>query len=177
MRSPSPRSLRPAAGDSVRNALFGLSSWLLPLLLTLAVTPVVVRSLGPERYGLFALVLGAGGYALGLTPARALVRQLAAYRASQQMHRAGELLATATLLTLAMGVLLGLALALGSGWLAHSVLSLPAELRGVATQALLLAALGVPFGMLSQVFAAVPQALRRIDLFGRLATLLAILLV
>ena len=171
------RASRPAAGDSMRNALFGLSSWLLPLLVTIVVTPVVVRALGAERFGLLALALGAGGYALGLTPARALLRQLATYRAGHELPRAGELLATATLLTVALGTLLGLLLAVSSGWLARSVLRLPEDLRAVAAQALLLAAIGVPFGMLSQVFAAVPQALRRIDLYGRLTTLLAVVLV
>ncbi len=170
-------STHPAAGDSVRNALFGLFSWLLPLLLTIGVTPVVVRSLGAERFGLLALVLGAGGYALGLTPARALLRQLAAHRADDRMQLAGGLVATAMLLTLALGAALGLGLALSSGFLARSVLRLPGELRGVAAQALLIAALGVPLGMLGQLFAAVPLALRRIDLYTRWTTLLAILLV
>ena len=108
MRSIPLRFPDPVAGDSMRNALFGLSSWLLPLILTVVVTPVVVRSLGAERFGLLALVLGAGAYAVGLTPARAIVRQLAAYRAQDQLQRAGELMATATLLTLALGA--------SSGW-------------------------------------------------------------
>lgn len=172
--SPAPR---PAAGDSVRHALFGLASWLLPLLLTVVVTPIVVRALGTERYGLLALVLGAGGYALGLTPARALIQQLAVYRAADQLQRAGALLATATLFTLALGGILGLLLAASSGWLAHSVLRLPEDLRDLAAQALLLAGCGVPLAMLSQLFAAVPQAQRRIDLYSRLTTLLAIALV
>lgn len=167
----------PAGGDAVRNALSGLATWLVPLLLTVVVTPLVVRSLGAERFGLFALVLGAGGYALGLTPARAVVRQLAGYRANDQLGRAGELLATATLLTVALGALLGLALALGADWLAGAVLRVAPDLRESAAQALRVAALGVPLGMLAQTFGAVPQALRRIDLYGRLTTLLAVVLI
>ena len=40
-----------------RNAAYGVLSWLLPLGLTLLVTPSIVRGLGTDLYGLYAIIL------------------------------------------------------------------------------------------------------------------------
>ena len=42
----------------VKNGVFSALSWFFPLLLAFIVTPIVVRGLGGELYGLYAVILG-----------------------------------------------------------------------------------------------------------------------
>ncbi|MEZ5333269.1 MAG: hypothetical protein R2991_14790 [Thermoanaerobaculia bacterium] len=162
--------------DSARNAASGLLSWLVPFLLALVVTPAVVHSLGAERYGVYALVVGLGAYALGLTPAQPVIREVAAYRARGHEGRLGSVMSAAMLLASTIGLLLAVGLGLGAEWVATSVLEVAAGSRQAAVQALRIFAIGIPLAMSSQVLGAVPQGFQRFDLYGRVVVSMAVVL-
>lgn len=162
--------------DPARNALYGLLSWLAPFLLALVVTPIVVRGLGAESYGLYSLIVGLGAYALGLMSAQPVIREVAAYRAGDRMDRIGSLLSTAALLTITIGSLVACCLWFGAVWISTSLLQVAPESQHAAVLGLRLFALAVPLAMLTQVFSAVPQGFQRFDGYGRTITSMAVVL-
>ncbi len=42
----------------LKNVLFGFSTWILPVGLSFAATPIIIKNLGNSEYGIYALILG-----------------------------------------------------------------------------------------------------------------------
>lgn len=161
---------QPSVFRNLRHALLG---WGLPVLAALLTTPIVVRALGTEPYGLYALVVGLGGQVLGLGLGRALTRHVAAAQACADSARVGALISAATLLAGLLGLLSALVLVLASPWISMA-LKLDAALQTQARDALLLTALAFPVAAWTQVFGALPQALQRFDLAAAVTNGLAL---
>ncbi len=81
----------------LRSAFFGFISWLLPLGLTFYATPLVVRRLGVEEYGLYALVLGFVSYSFTFSIGRAVTKYVAEFRATGETEKINEVLAATPL--------------------------------------------------------------------------------
>lgn len=160
-----------------RNVLFGFLSWLLPLGVTFLLTPLIVHGLGAEAYGLYALVMGFVAYSFTFNVGRAITKYVAAYRASGQSERLGEVLSTTLLINLVIGVLSALALALCANVLVTRVLNIAPQFQANARLAFYLAAVGLLVTMLSQVFNAVPQAVQRFDVYSLIATCTAMTII
>lgn len=153
-----------------RNVLFGFLSWFLPLGFTFALTPLIVRRLGADAYGLYALVMGFVGYSFNFSIGRAITKYVSAFRANNQTERIGEVLSSTFILNLCVSLASAAALALMADWLVTRVLHIAPPLQPQARVAFYLAALGLIFTMLSQVFNAVPQAAQRFDIYSLIAT-------
>jgi hypothetical protein len=86
----------------------GLASWALPLAVVFAVTPSLLRALGPERFGVLMIILVtpllASQMELGITSSS--VRRLAAVLAAGRVD-AGRMLFTLTVSLGAIGLVLG----------------------------------------------------------------------
>lgn len=162
-----------APSSSLRNGGHALLAWGLPLAVSLVATPIVVRGLGAEPYGLYALALGLGGQTLGLSLGRALTRHVAVAHASRDAQRLSALVSNAIGLCGLLGLLGTAALAVASGWLSRS-LNVPTPLQAQAHAALLLTALSFPLAAGAQVLSALPQALQRYELSSRVAAGVAI---
>jgi O-antigen/teichoic acid export membrane protein len=154
-----------------RNVMFGFISWLLPLGLTFALTPLIVHGLGAQDYGLYALVMGFIAYSFTFNVGRAITKYVAAYRASNQDERIGEVLSTTLMVNLLMGIISAVALAMAANVLVTRVLNIAPHLQANALLAFYLAAAGLLVTMLSQVFSAVPQAVHRFDIYSLVTTL------
>ena len=164
--------MTPAPASVGRNSLLNLLGQALPLLVGLAAIPVTARALGPERFGLLALIWALVGYfgVLDLGLGRAATRFVAA---SLARGDAGSLAGAATL-TLASQVLVGgvagLALALLAPLLSQRVLAVPAALQPEAVAALRMAAVSVPLVGLSLGARAILEGARRFDLVNWIRT-------
>jgi len=94
---------------SVR-ALWGLASWALPLAVVFAVTPALLRALGPERFGMLMIVLVtpllASQFEFGITSSG--VRRMAAMLATGKVDAGGTLFTLAIVLG-AIGFVIGAA--------------------------------------------------------------------
>jgi O-antigen/teichoic acid export membrane protein len=156
-----------------RNLRHALLTWALPLMGALVTTPLVVRLLGTEAYGLYVLVLGLGGQVLGLSLGRALTRHVAEAHARGDVRRLGALVSAALSLAGGLALLGALALALASAWLGRA-LHLEGALQTQARQALLLTALAFPVAAWMQVLGALPQALQRYEWTSRVTGALAL---
>jgi O-antigen/teichoic acid export membrane protein len=153
-----------------RNIMFGFLSWFLPLGITFALTPLIVHGLGAEAYGLYALVMGFVAYSFTFNVGRAITKYVAAYRASNQAERIGDVLSTTLMVNLIVGILGVGALAACTNVLVTRVLNIAPEFQANARLAFYLASVGLLLTMISQVFNAVPQAVQRFDVYSVIAT-------
>src|SRR5579859_5441265 len=150
----------------LRNMLLNVGGRGILTLLALAVTPVLVRKLGTDVYGIYVLAFTLGGTLsildVGLTPAVVMLLSRA-WQANDrpQMER---ILGTALTTYLAVGVVLAGVVALLVPWLTVTLLHVPPRLQSQAEISLWLSTASFLIAMLFSVFNSVPTALERFDL-------------
>ena len=151
-----------------RNVALNALGWLLPMLLALGAIPVLVRALGPARFGVLSLVWTLVGYFslfdLGL--GRALTQLVAERLGRDERDQLPGLVWTATWLLVPLGIVGGAAVALLAPWLVERVLRVPPALRQESVAAFRWIGLAVPFTVSTAGFRGVleaVQAFRRIN--------------
>ena len=131
----------------MRNTAWNLLGQFLPLVAGVFAIPVVVRSLGTERFGLLTLVWMVVGYFslfdFGL--GRALTSLVAQKIGESKEHELPSLISTAKLLMLAFSIAGGLALALAAPWLVRDVLNITPALQTEGIRSCYLLSLSLPF--------------------------------
>jgi O-antigen/teichoic acid export membrane protein len=161
----------------VRSSIYGFSTWLLPLALSFVATPTIVKSLGHEDYGIYALVLGFIAYSFNFNVGRAITKYIAEYRAGGESEKIREVISATLFINLAVGsfgllVIFGLAKIL-----VYDVLKIQPDSQEKTVYALYIAGLTIFFLMLNQVFNAILQGLHRFDLYAKIFNLNNILLI
>jgi O-antigen/teichoic acid export membrane protein len=151
-----------------RNVLYSLTGWIVPVALGVIATPIIVRSLGPHEYGIYALILGFIAYSFNFNIGRATTKYVAEYRASGDTGKIPEIISATFAVNLFVG-LVGIGLILVSGpWIVGSVFQIDETLRAETLTALNISAF-IIFGlMLSQVFISVIQGVNRFDVFSKI---------
>ncbi len=161
----------------VRSSIYGFSTWLLPLALSFIATPVIVRTLGHEDYGIYALVLGFIAYSFNFNVGRAITKYIAEYRAAGEREKITEVISATLFINLALGGA-GLLTVLGAArFLVADVLNLQTGSQEKTIYALYVAALTIFFLMLNQVFYAILQGLHRFDVYAKIYNLNNVLLI
>jgi O-antigen/teichoic acid export membrane protein len=154
----------------VRNVALNALGWLLPVSLALVVVPVLVRTLGADRFGVLSLAWSLIGYFslfdLGL--GRALTQVLSERLGRGAHDDLPSLTWTALWLMLPLGVAGGLVVWLLAPWLATSVLRIPPALQGESTRAFQFLALAIPFTVSTAGFRGILEATQA---FGRVNAL------
>lgn len=158
-----------------RSAAFGFLSWLLPLGLTFFATPLIVKRLGVEEYGLYALILGFIGYSFTFSIGRAVTKYVAEYQGSRQTERIKEVLAATLWVNFAVSVVGIFFLCFGARFIVVTLFEIKPELQENAIIAFYLASITIFFVMLAQVFSGVIQAAHRLDVFSGITTIVSVL--
>ena len=158
------------------NTLWSVISWCFPLGLAFIATPIVVRQLGNEQYGVFAIALGFVSYAFSSGIGRISAKYIPEYRNSGEEGKISEVVSATFWLTLAVGVIQAGALALAAPYIVSDVLLVSPESQQAVVYALYLASAGGLLLMLSYVFQFVLQGLHRFDILALISNLSAILL-
>src|SRR3990172_2407934 len=158
------------AGRLVSNVLYTLNAKLVLLGLSFVTVPILVRGLGVEAYGLYALTAVLIGYFtfLDLGTSQALVKHLSEALARGEQQRAQRLIETGLTLFLSMGVFGGLVIGALAESFALSVLHVPSTLADAAQVALRLAAVGFTVTMAMNGLLAVPLACQRLDIVAKM---------
>lgn len=159
-----------------RNILYGFLSAFLPLILTLAVTPLVVRGLGVESYGLFVLIIGFISYSFNFGIGRAVTKYVAQYRATGEVERIEDVLSATLFLNLLVGFIGAGILILLAKPFVRDVLLIEDDLQGKAVIGFYIAAVTIALFLLQQVFIAVLQAVGRFDWFSHITTIFGVVL-
>lgn len=160
----------------VKNGVYSALSWFLPIVLAFVSTPIIVRGLGTEQYGLYALILGFISYSFTFGIGRIAAKYVAEFRASGESDKIAESV-SATFWFSLMIALLGITLVgLTARMIVVDVLIIPEDQQGVAVTALYLACVTILVTMLSQVFQYVLQGVHSFDRYLLLTNLSGFLL-
>lgn len=142
----------------LRHTAFNLIGLGAPLLVAVGTIPVLIHALGPARFGLLTLIWAVvsyfGLFDLGL--GRALTQQLAVVFANKEHQKVGPLVATATLLMAALGILAGVLMAAAASWGVGLIHDVPD--RQEAINAVYAMALAMPFVVLTSGFRGILEA-------------------
>lgn len=160
----------------IRNGAFSALSWFLPLLLAFIVTPIVVRGLGDELYGLYAVILGFISYSFTFGIGKTAAKYVAEYRASGEPDKISESVSAALWFSLSIALLGTLVIATTARPIVVDVLNIAPELQGTAVTALYLASITILMTMLSQVFQCILQGVHRFDRYVLLTNVSGFLL-
>jgi len=152
----------------LRNVLFGLSTWIVPLFLGLIVTRVVVRSLGHHDYGIYALVLGFIAYSFNFSIGRAITKYLATYLAAGEIDKARSIISATAFVTLSVASLGVISIIGLSNWLVSDVFTIDAASQADALSALRLASVTIFVLMVTQIATAILQGLHRFDIYSNI---------
>jgi O-antigen/teichoic acid export membrane protein len=135
-------------------------------LLALVVTPVLVRRLGTEVYGIYVIAFTLGGSLsildVGLTPAVVMLLSRAWH--VQDRAEMERILGTALTAYFAVGLTLTACVAAAVPWIATSLLHISERLRGDAEAALWISTASFLLSLMFSVFNSVPTALERFDI-------------
>lgn len=164
---------KPAASSKniVLNSIYGFSTWLLPLALSFFATPIIVKSLGHEDYGIYALVLGFIAYSFNFNVGRAITKYIAEYRAAGEIEKITEIISSTLFINLALGGASLLIIFSTANLLVADVLKIQAESQAKSVYALYVAGLTIFFLMFNQVFNAILQGLHRFDVYAKIFNL------
>ena len=158
------------------NSLFSVGAWLFPIILGFVSTPTLVRNLGSEQYGLFAIVLGFMSYSFTFGIGKVAGKFVPEYEASGETGKSVDAVSATFMLTLTVALIGALGLIIGAPMIVRDVLLVDAEHQQTVIYALYIAAAVGVGSMLSQVFQFVLQGLHRFDNYVVLMNLYALML-
>ncbi len=170
-RPTNPAKPHPLTQGLTRNITFNLIGWAWPIALSIFSIPFIVKSLGNDAYGVFAIVSIVAGY-LGLLHApisMGNVRFMAEAYAQQEWSELRKAALAGLLIIGALSLLGGLVMFWAADWLAKDVFSIPAPLAGTAVIAFHLAALSFALNGIIGAVQSIPTAMRRYDILNKVA--------
>jgi O-antigen/teichoic acid export membrane protein len=154
-----------------RNVLYGFSTWILPMGLSFIATPIIIKSLGDQDYGIYALVLGFVGYSFNFSFGRAITKYIAEFRANGENEKIPDLISSALFINLAVGLFSVSIICFSANWLVLFVLKIDAESQSKSVTALYIASAIIFFSMLNQIFNSALQGIHRFDVYSKIFNL------
>lgn len=151
-----------------RNVAYGVSTWIIPMILSFFATRVIVKSLGEKDYGTYALVFGFVAYSFNFSFGRAITKYVAEYRANGETHKIKDVISATFLINTAVGLLGVSIILLISKRLVIDVFQIEEMNQDKTVLALRIAAGIVFFLMLNQIFNAVLQGIHRFDVYSNI---------
>ncbi|HEY0427883.1 MAG TPA: oligosaccharide flippase family protein [Pyrinomonadaceae bacterium] len=152
----------------IRNIFYGFLTWIFPLCLSFVATPIIVRALGNDDYGIYALVIGFIGYSFTFSIGRAITKYVAEYRANGEPEKIRDIVSATFFINITVGVCGVLLICLLANWLVRDVFKIEASAQDKTVMAMYLASAIIFVTMLTQVFSAVLQGLQRFDVYSKI---------
>jgi len=152
----------------VRNIFYGFLTWILPLGLSFAATPLIVKTLGDEDYGIYALVLTFIGYSFTFSIGRAITKYIAEYRANGETEKIRDIISATFFINITVGLFGALIICLSANRLVTDVFRIDAEMQNKTVVAMYMASAIIFLTMLTQVFNAVLQGIQRFDVYSKI---------
>lgn len=147
----------------------------MPLGLTFISTPIIIRKLGTEQYGLYAVILGFLGAGFSTGVGKLAAKYIPEYRAAGSPDQLSRSLSSTVLITVVLGALQAILLSALSPWLAHNILLLEGRNATVLITGMQIAAVTGLVMMNGQVFQFAVQGLHRFDIYSGLTIVGALL--
>lgn len=151
-----------------RNILYGFSTWILPLGLSFLATPLIVKNLGNDDYGIYTLVLSVAGYTFNLSFGRAVTKYIAEYRANGETEKIRDVISASFFINTAIGLVSLLIICLSAEWVVSVVLQIGQADHQKTVTALYVAAFIIFSLVINQVFNAILQGIHRFDVYSKI---------
>src|SRR5262245_20974629 len=155
-----------------RNAFINIVGQAIPLLVGVLTAPTVVRGLGADRYGVFAMALAVLGYfsVFDLGLGRAATRFVAAALGQGTEERLPTIVWTTVAVQMFVGLFGTLVLALSTSLVVEHVLHIESHLRHEARATFYILAFSIPAVLVSGSLRGVLEAAQRFDLVNAVAS-------
>lgn len=159
------------SGKSViRNVFYGSLTWFLPLCISFVATPVIVRSLGNNDYGIYALVLGFIGYSFTFSFGKAITKYIAEYRNTPDSYKITDVISASFVLNCLIGLAGVSTICILSPWLVREVFRIEGASQDKTIHAMYIAAAVIFVSMLNTLFSSILQGLHRFDIYSKIFT-------
>ncbi len=152
----------------LKSVMFGFLSWFLPLGLNFVATPLIVRGLGVEKFGVYTLILGFVSYSFTFNVGRAIIKYVSEFRANNETEKISDVVSATLLLNLLVGGAGTTILCLFARWFVVSLLQVEEKLQNEAIIGFYFASVIIFTVMLTQSFSSIIQALHRFDVYSYL---------
>ena len=153
-----------------RSVIYTSLTWILPVGVSFIATPIIVRSLGNNDYGIYALVLGIISYSFTFNFGRAITKYIAEYRVSGESEKIRDVISASVFLNLIIGFIGVLVMCLLANWLVRDVFQIDAASQNKTVYAIYIASGIILLWMLTQVSSSVLQGIQRFDVFSKIFT-------
>ena len=160
-----------------RGSLWNLAGLGLPLAVAVVSVPLIVGTLGVERFGVLALtwaIIGAASM-LDFGIGRALTQVVASRRAAGEAQDLSVVVLTAVALLGALGVVSAAAVAVLAPWLSHDVFKVAPALQAEAERCIVILGVTLPFVLCAGAMQGVLEGHFRFDLSNLVRMPLALL--
>src|SRR5688500_14017393 len=143
------------------NSILGSLSWFSPIILGFISTPILVKGLGNDDYGLYAIILGFLSYSFTFGIGKAAAKYTAEYSASNEPEKLSQSLSAVLFFSAAVGAVGAAVLAMVTPWVVSTILMMPESQRPTAETGLYIACVTGLMVMISQVFQNTLQGMHR----------------
>ena len=111
-----------------KNGIYSALSWVFPIIFAFVATPVVVRGLGDELYGLYAVILGFISYSFTFGIGKTAAKYVSEYKATGEFAKISETVSAALWLSLGIGIIGAAIVALTANYIVSNILLIPPPL-------------------------------------------------
>lgn len=150
--------------------------WFFPLIVGFVTTPVLVTGLGPEQYGILAVILGFLSYSFAFGTGKAVAKFIPEYRAAGEFGKVSEVVSATLLFSFVIGLAGSIAVALLTTYIVSNILLIPTESQDTASKAFYFASATGLAMMIGQAFQYLLQGLHRFGSYVLLTNLNGVLL-
>jgi O-antigen/teichoic acid export membrane protein len=159
-----------------KNTVFNLAAWFVPLLIGFFTTPILVRGLGNENYGLYAVILGFMSYSFSFGIGKIAAKYVAEYRASGETEKVNPVISATFAFSFSVAFLGTVLLASFARTIVTDVLLIEGSQIEIAVISLYLAC-AISFAtMISQIYQNVLQGLHRFGTYLLVTNIYVLLL-
>ena len=151
-----------------KNTLYSLIGYIIPVIVALFAIPILINSLGVDKFGVLTLAWMITGYfsILDLGIGRALTKLLSEKLGNDDMKNIPSLISTSLIVTTACGLFGCAVLTLYSSNLVTSLFKIPAELHDDVIRSFYVLALSIPFVINVAALRGILEAYQRFDLIN-----------
>lgn len=157
-----------------RNSIFGLLSWLLPIIPTMIATPIVLKRLGDEQYGVLAAMLSFIAYFFTTAIGKVAAKYVAEYRANGESEKISPMISATIIFGVSVTLVLSLIAFIFAKTIVIDALVIPEPLQEQAVTGIYIACATILSIVLAQVFQFALQGLHRFDWYLLLTNLTSV---
>lgn len=147
------------------NTVFSAAAWFLPIVIGFFTTPILVKNLGNENYGLYAVITGFAAYSFSFGLGKIAAKYVAEYGASGETEKLKPIISATLAFTIAVALSGTIIVAAFARTIVTDILLIDASRVDVAVISFYFACAMVSAAMISQVFQFILQGLHRFGAF------------